>query len=34
MKELSIQEKATRELWRLVDICRQGYALDKEYNHE
>lgn len=28
------QEKATRELWRLVDICRKGSALDKEDNHE
>lgn len=28
------RDKAIRELWRLVDICRQGSVLDKEYNHE
>lgn len=28
------REKAIRELWRLVDICRKGSALDKEDNHE
>ena len=27
-------EKAIRELWRLVDICRKGSALDKEDNNE
>lgn len=34
MKELSIEEKAIRELWRLVDICRKGSLLDKEDKHE
>lgn len=28
------REKAIRELWRIVDICRKGSALDKEDNHE
>ena len=28
------REKAIRELWRLVDICRKGSALDKEDNNE
>ena len=28
------REKAIRELWRLVDICRKGSALDMEGNHE
>ena len=28
------RERAIRELWRLVDICRKGSALDKEDNHE
>ena len=28
------RDKAIRELWRLVDICRKGSALDKEDNHE
>ena len=28
------RDKAIRELWRLVDICRKCSALDKEDNHE
>lgn len=28
------REKSICELWRLVDICRKGSALDKEDNHE
>ena len=28
------REKAIRELWRLVDICRTGSALEMEGNHE
>lgn len=28
------REKAIRELWRIVDICIKGSALDKEDNHE
>lgn len=28
------RERAIRELWRLVDICRKGSALDNEDNHE
>lgn len=28
------RKRAIRELWKYVDICRKGSALDKEDNHE